>query len=101
MNKVINGKKYDTDTAKLIGHYRNGDYGDFFYIEEELYLKKTGEFFLYGSGGGMTKYREEWGKNRWSGSSHIFPYTIDEAKEWAMEHMSGDAYEEVFGPVEE
>lgn len=102
MNKIINGKKYDTTTAKMVGSYDNGEeYLGFLYVEEELYQKKTGEFFLYGWGGAMTEYRVKCGSNNWSGSSCIVPYSIDEAKEWAMEHMSGDKYEEVFGPVEE
>lgn len=102
MNKIINNKKYDTKTAKMVGRYDNGEeYGDFLYVKEELYLKKTGEFFLYGFGGAMTEYRVKCGSNNWTGSSRIIPYTVDEAKEWAMEHMDADEYEEVFGPVEE
>lgn len=101
MNRIINNKKYDTETAKEISCYRYGDYGDWFGIEEKLYLKKTGEFFLYAWGGAHSKYGEQCGNHTWSDASHIFPYTVDEAKEWAMEHMNADKYEELFGPVEE
>lgn len=52
MKKIINGKKYDTDTAKEVGYSNNGLLStDIDYIEETLYQKKTGEFFLYGEGG--------------------------------------------------
>lgn len=102
MNKIINNKKYDTETTKMVGSYDNGEeYLGHLYVEEKLYQKKTGEFFLYGWGGALTEYREKCGSNTWTESSRIVPYSIDEAKEWAMEHMDGDEYEEVFGPVEE
>lgn len=101
MNKIINGKKYNTETAEMVGKYWNGyDSGNFYYIYEELYRKKTGEFFLYGSGGPLTEYSERYGNMR-LGSSRIIPYSINEAKEWAMEHMDADAFEDVFGAVEE
>ena len=52
MKKIINGKVYDTASAKLVGEWDNGRYGrDFGRCAEELYQKRTGEFFLHGSGG--------------------------------------------------
>lgn len=101
MNKIINGKKYDTETAKMVGHYVYGDYEDYTYLDEKLYQKKTGEFFIHGYGGVMTKYRIKIAEDTFSGSTCIIPYSIEEAKEWVMEHMDGDDYEELFGPVEE
>lgn len=101
MKKIINGKKYDTDTAKEIGYWNNGLlYSDFCYIEETLYKKKTGEFFLYGIGGVMTKYAVNNGNNSMSGKA-IIPLTEDEAKKWAEDHLTVGEYEEVFGEVEE
>lgn len=48
MKKIINGKKYDTDMAKEVGYDNNGLLcSDFYYIEETLYKKKTGEFFMW------------------------------------------------------
>ena len=47
MRRILNGKAYDTGSAKQIAHYDNGLLpGDFDYIEETLYLKKTGEYFI-------------------------------------------------------
>lgn len=100
MKMIINGKKYDTETAKMVGSYDNGYYGDYRYEEEELYLKKTGEFFLYGYGGALSKYASYYGDMRSEGRD-ITPLTLEEAKKWAMKHMDGDEYEEAFGPVEE
>ena len=56
MKKIINGRKYDTETAKEIGYWSNGyPCSDFNHCEETLYLKKTGEYFLYGEGGALTE----------------------------------------------
>lgn len=46
MKKIINGKKYDTSTAKYLGEYDFGYQSSFNWYREELYEKKTGEFFL-------------------------------------------------------
>ena len=48
MKKIINGKKYDTETATSVGEYSsNYACSDYKYYDETLYKKKTGEFFLY------------------------------------------------------
>lgn len=60
MKAIINGHKYNTDTAKLIASYANrGGWRDFHHFEEALYKKKTGEFFLHGEGGSETKYSRQ------------------------------------------
>ena len=102
MKKIINGKKYDTSTAKRVGNFWNGlcD-GDFRSLNETLYKKKTGEFFLHGEGGGLSKYCRKIGQNSWTGGSAIVPITIGEAKSWAETHLSSDEYEDYFGQVEE
>ena len=47
MKKIINGKMYNTETAKEIGSWNNGRYrSDFYYVGETLYKKKTGELFV-------------------------------------------------------
>ena len=102
MKKIINGKKYDTDTATRVGHFHNGFFNsDFHYLEEDLYQKKTGEFFLCGEGGALTKYRCQVDGNMWGYGSEIIPLSIDEAKAWVEEHMSGNDYEDIFGEVDE
>ena len=57
MEKIINNKKYSTETAEHIGEqscYQSYDNPHNF--KEVLYKKKTGEYFLYGKGGGLTPY---------------------------------------------
>ena len=102
MKKVINGKMYNTETAKLIGSASNGgNWRDFNHYEESMYLKKTGEFFIAGEGGPMTKYSVQIEQNSWSGGSAITPLTYTEAREWAEENLTADEYEAIFGKVEE
>ncbi len=101
MKRIINGKLYDTDTAKAIGHYQYGCGGDFNYLYEVLYKKRTGEFFVYGSGGAGTCYSVQCGDRCWSAGEDIIPYSEAEAKTWAEEHLDADTYIEMFGAVDE
>ena len=102
MKKIINGKVYDTATAKELGSWGNGGtWRDFNHMEETLYRKKTGEFFLYGEGGPATKYAKAVEQNSWSGGERIMPMSFAEAREWAEKHLDGDEYEEIFGAVAE
>ena len=102
MKKIINNKVYDTDTAKKLGSWENMyDSRDFGYFSEALYQKRTGEFFIYGEGGPMSKYAKTVGTNQWSGGERIMPVTMAEAQEWAENHLSADEYESIFGAIVE
>lgn len=101
MKKIIGGKRYDTDTAKEMGYASYSNPSDFSYWRETLYRKNTGEFFLHGEGGPMSRYAETVGQNEWSGGQKIMPLSIDAAQEWAEEHLDGDEYEQIFGAVED
>lgn len=102
MKKIIGGKIYDTDTATRIDVMSNNrSYSDFSYFSETLYRKRTGEYFLYGEGGPMSKYAVSRGDNSWSGGSAIIPLSYDKAKEWAEENMDADDYQKEFGEVSE
>lgn len=101
MKKIINGKKYNTETAKELGCWNNGFLpNDFNYCQETLYIKKTGEYFLHGEGGALTQYSEKTYGGSTSGED-ITPLTENEAKEWAEKHLTADEYENIFGEVEE
>lgn len=102
MKKIIKGKVYDTDTAQEMGSWSNGGgWRDFHHVEETLYRKKTGEFFLHGEGGPATRYAVACGQNSWTGGSRIMPLAYREAKKWAEEHLDADDYEAIFGEVTE
>ena len=102
MRKIINGRMYDTDTANFIGSRDNGFMcNDFHYVYEELYRKRTGEYFLYGEGGAMSCYSVSVGNNSWGYGEAICPLDKSEAKEWAERHLTADEYIEEFGEPEE
>lgn len=97
MKKIISGKRYDTSTAKEVGNASyNGSVTDFQWWDETLYLKRTGEFFIYGEGGPASRYSRSTGQNSWSGGEKIIPLTIKEAKGWAEKYLDGDEYEQLF-----
>lgn len=101
MRKIINGKKYDTDTATEVGNWDNGaGLRDFRYCEETLYRKRTGEYFIYGYGHAMSRYAERCG-DMWGAGSAIIPLTYDAARQWAEEHLDAEEYEKEFGEVSE
>jgi len=102
MKKIIKGRKYDTDTAKVLGSWENMlDVMDFNHFSETLYLKRNGEFFIYGKGNGASKYATSVGNNSWSGGSAIIPMTYEAAREWAEAHLDAEDYEAAFGEVSE
>lgn len=101
MKKIIKGRKYDTDTAKRICEYSRGYYNDLDFISEELYKKRTGEFFLYGEGGARSKYAQYLGNDSYSGGERIIPLTYNQAKEFAEKYADPETYEDVFGEVDE
>ena len=101
MKKIIGGRKYDTDTARVVGGASHGYPTDFGYWSEELYLKRTGEFFVYGEGGPMSKYAHRIGQNEWSGGEELFPLSLAEAKEWGEKYLDAEEYEQIFGRCEE
>lgn len=101
MKKIINGKLYNTETATFIASYENHYMpSDFRYCEESLYRKRTGEFFLYGSGGPLSKYAEPYDNGARSGSA-IAPLTEELAREWVENYANVETYVQLFGEPEE
>lgn len=98
MKKIIKNRLYDTNTAKLVGcAYADCDCTSLDYWYEDLYLKKTGEYFLYGHGGPTTKYAVAAGSNNWCSGSRIIPMTYEAARSWAEESLDADEYVKLFG----
>lgn len=69
MMKLIKGRKYNTDTAKLIGVVGE---------QQKLYSKRTGEFFLYFV------------------DKKIVPLSFDKAKKIVKEKLDQDIYNQLF-----
>lgn len=101
MKKIINNKLYNTETARELGQDSYSNYTDFNYWHEVLYQKRTGEFFLYGEGGPMSRYARSIDQNSWSGGEKIMPLSAANARQWAEEHLDADDYEAIFGLPDE
>lgn len=100
MKKVRDGKVYDTDTAEFIGECGTDDPNDYTHEYEALYRKRTGEFFLYYSGGPFSRFRVKYSGSSYRGDAGIKPLLISEAIAWAEENIDGDKFIEVFGNPE-
>lgn len=98
MKAIINGKRFDTDTAMKIGEAWSGtSRSDFNWFKEELYqTKRSKRFFLAGQGGARTKYSRSAGQNAWTGGSRIIPLDDAEALEWAERYLDAETIEKVF-----
>lgn len=96
MIKIIDGTRYNTDTAMLVARYDSGDPASAFSYTEELYLTRKGAWFLAGRGGPPSRYGEEVGGILQFGS-RIIPMSRSEARGWLEEHDEVKALEEHFG----
>ena len=59
MQRILRGKTYDTETAKLLGRFTQGDWGDPAGFEERLYESEEGFWFFYAIGGETSPYPTE------------------------------------------
>lgn len=99
MLKIIDGKRYNTETATEIAYYWNGlSDNDFRNVSETLYITKKGAYFLQGEGGPMSKYAVSNG-NSTSGSSNIILLNKQEAFEWCEKYADAEAIETHFADM--
>jgi hypothetical protein len=102
MKKIINGKMYNTETARKLAEWWNHiPPNDFNFKVETLYIKCTGEYFIHGEGGAMTEYSHRCSDGSWAGGEAIKPITEAEALHWAEEKIPVDEYIKLFGQPEE
>lgn len=85
MKKIINGKTYNTETAREIAAlYSSGlSKSDFRFWSEALYLTKKGVYFLHGEGGAMTQWATKNGDGSTSWGRDIVALSEAEALSWA------------------
>lgn len=97
MRKVINGKRYDTETATRIASRWEGDgLGDARFISEDLYRTPRGAWFIHGQGGALSMYGVPVG-NAWSSGERIRTLSPEGAMEWLESHDHLGALEKYFG----
>jgi hypothetical protein len=101
MKAIINGLRYDTEKATLIGESGYcGSRSDFQWWEAVLYrTPRSGRYFLAGHGGPMTRWATSTGLNSWTGGSGIKPLDKDDALEWAERNLTTTEVEAGFGKV--
>ena len=101
MKSIIKNKVYDTSTAKFLGRYATEETSSLDRAEESLYIKRTGEYFLFGEGGPRSRFAQYQGDGSFSGGWRIIPLSYDKAREWAEEHLDADQYISIFGEPDE
>lgn len=93
---IINGKRYNTETAEEVATWSNGySRNDFGFEEQTLYRTKKGVFFVYGEGGARSSYAQSVGSSV-TGGDRVQVLTDDEAYQWLEDHDQVEAIERVF-----
>ena len=102
MKKIISKRKYNTETATEIGSWSSdAAVSDFAWYEETLYRKRNGEYFLHGEGHAASPSRRRSG-GMWASGEDIVPLGVEEAREWAEDHLTVEEYEAEWGePADE
>ena len=97
MKRIIDGKKYNTETAECVAEWSNHYYpNDFHYCQESLYKTQKGAWFVAGHGGALSKYSEPVGNNARGGGEGLEPLTPGEARQWLEDKGFTEELEEHF-----
>jgi hypothetical protein len=82
MRKVVNDRKYNTETATEAAHWTSGhSCSDYRRCDETLFYTPKGGWFLYCTGGPMSKHAVTFGNGQSSGE-YIVVLTDGEALDW-------------------
>ena len=101
MKKVINKKIYDTEVATLVAERIHGNYGNFRFWEEKLFVTKKENWFLRYEGGPLSRFSKTEGTTT-SGDSGIIAYTPEQAQNFLEEVNEIEALNKYFpGSIEE
>ena len=100
MKRVINGKVYNTATARKLGEAHYGYADDFSHWNERLYRSPKGAYFLHGEGGAASHWAERIDQNSTGGGEGIRLLSEGEAQRWAERYLSPEEYEAIWTPEE-
>lgn len=96
MKKIIDGLRYDTETAEELHYWFNGrSSSDFRYRAKTLYRTKNGRFFIHHEGGPMTDLALPVG-NGYTGSEDIEPVSEEDAFLFLISHGGVAVAEKLF-----
>lgn len=103
MHRVVNGKKYDTETAHCVGEVESGESLATDYESHGLYRKKTGEYFVCDMGGAHTQYAKysRMRNGRRVAGFVITPLSYEQAEYWARLNLDSAEYDREFGDAAE
>lgn len=101
MKRIISNKVYDTATARELARIDTGSTAELSFWCESLYQKRTGEYFIHGEGGPMSRYAVSVGQNEWGWGEKIIPLSAEKARAWAEEHLDTEEYDRIFGIPDE
>jgi hypothetical protein len=104
MKAIIEGKRFDTDKANLIGRYSTPGIGtsNFRYFEADLYkTPRSGIYFLAGQGHAMTPFCRQSADGMRGWGEKIIPMSREEALEWAEQFLSVDEIEAGFSEIQD
>jgi hypothetical protein len=91
MIRIVNKKRYNTETSTRIAYWHNGCLlDDFHRVDEVLYRTPKGAWWLLGSGGYSSKYGGP------DGVDQAIPMTDNEARSWLEEHNFTSELEQRF-----
>ena len=87
MIKVIDGKRYNTESAEKVFRYWNGySVSDFKHREKTLYRTAKGAWFIHHVGGALTDMAVSVGNNGTGGSEAIEPVCDGDAYRFLEAH---------------
>ncbi len=96
MRAIINGRRYNTETAEALATLPGTEYrSDFRYHETDIYRTKAGRFFLAGHGNAMSMWSRKYGDTYGPGQG-IRLLTENEAREYLEQCQAHDALERYF-----
>lgn len=99
------GHVYNSEKARVIGqHFTGAEFDEAGPVPpdsilERLQRTKAGYYFVYSHGGSNTRYASRNGKE-WQDDAIITPLSREEAEEWALKHLTKEAWEAEFGSPE-
>jgi len=98
MKAIIEGKRYNTETAKPLFDCRaNVGRSEFSWWAGTVYRTPRGAYFLAGEGHAASRFAESLGNSSYGSGAGIQPLTVREASELAEQHADTDTIERYFG----
>jgi hypothetical protein len=87
MKTVLDGIRYDTNKAEIVGSYNIGPGSNDFRTRKRLCMTSNGCFFLAGERGAMTEFPHTCSDNSRTAGSRIVPISAEEPLRWAEQYL--------------